>query len=249
MKHSFNSAFGNTEQCIICGYNEKSHGKQAVCEACGIEQECELFPDTKHPKKMLLCEGCKNKELAAAVKATNDRIAAQKAHESVRTSGEYFNANIPAIIEIKQKIDSDNSIAENQKVGELAKSIKDRLAHLKNVLFEKRNEVSALENEQRESLIYMNHLMKQLSEEKQKELGLKDINYKPGSGKDAKPKAPSLKKFDKEELRKVANIFNIDMAVLQTIVVQKKCTVEEAAKLYITMSNKVESTKNQEQAK
>ena len=233
MKHGFNKSYADETICVTCGYPEIAHGSQATCEACGIEQECEFNTnDFKNPKKMLLCASCIQKERDANKLIVEER---SKAHEQIKTSGDYYNANIPAILEIKQAIEADNSI-EN-KPAELAIAIKSRLAHLKNVLFEKRNEVSTLENEQRETLIYLNHLVKQLSAEKQKELGLLDINYKPGSGKDAKPKAPSIKKFNKEELRKVANMFGLDMGILQSVVVARKCSVEEAAKIYIQTMN------------
>lgn len=240
MKHGFQGSYGDTSICIVCGYTEISHGKEATCEACGTITVCEFFPDTKHPKKMLLCEPCIQKEYTVAREVTQARV---NSYEVVRTPGDYFNANISAIKEIKEAIEADPSI--EHKSFAVAEAIKLRLNHLKKTLIEKRNEISTLENEQRESQIFLNHHMKQLSDDEQKRLGLLDITYKPSLSNIKVPrKAPATKKFDKDELRRVANSFNIDITVLQMIVTRRQVSIEEAAKIYIQASNKVDSQSN-----
>lgn len=237
MNHKFQGAYENREICVICGYDDISHADHAQCEECGKVAKCDLFPDVKHPKKMLICPECRQKFYETAKAETDKRVLS---YEVVKTSGDYFNSNIPAILEIKQAIEADAS--KPNKPYEIAEAIKLRLNHIKTTLIEKRNEVSTLENEQRETQIFLNHHMKLLSAEQQKQLGLLDITYKPSVTVSKGPKkAPTVKKFDKEELRKVANSFNIDITVLQMIVTRRQVTVEEAAKIYLAASNKVEA--------
>ena len=236
MEHKFLASFGKPATCAHCGYEEISHDDRAVCESCGKETTCELFPDLKHPKKMLLCPSCKQKEYDAAARATAERVAS---HEVIKTPGDYFNADIAAIKDIKESIEADPTV-ENKayKVGE---AVKLRLNHIKSILIERRNEVSALEREQRETQIFLNHHMKLLSEAQQAQLGLLDIKYKPSIGgvSKAPKKAPSVKKFDKSELVKYANMYNLDVTVLQMVVTRRQVSVEQAAKICIATNNKM----------
>ena len=234
MKHSFTPKLGDNDTCAACHYERVAHTNQATCEACGSITVCEFFPDLKNPKKMLLCEPCTQKEYAVAVRQTQERV---KAHEQVKSNQDYFNANIPAIVSIREAIERDPSI-ENKKVAEIV-AVRDRMVWLKDKLFALSKETSAISHEQRESQIYLNHLVKDLSEEKQRELGLLDIKYKQPEGKIKSPKVTAPKKVNVIEVRKYAASFNIPEFVLLNIVRIRKVSPEEAAKIYIQMNNKV----------
>jgi len=235
MKHAFKCGMTDPELCIVCAYPTLAHTIHACCEACGLEGNCELFPDVKHPKKMLLCNSCVQKEYDVAVK-----VAAEKAiaHEAIQTPQQYFNANIPAIMELKQVIENNPSVPEDKRVVELARQVKLRLTHLQNTLIEQTKQVSETRHDIDESKIFLNHLMKEISADVQKELGLVDISYKPSGKKASSPKVPSVKRFDKQALRDVCIKFKIAGAepIVQNIVVARKISYEEAAKLYIKMA-------------
>lgn len=235
MNHPFASSTLEPETCARCGYAELSHGDSAVCEACGAETKCELYPNLTHPKKMLLCSACIKKEYELAKKLTDERVAA---HQEIKSSSDYFNANIPAIMELKQTIDNDPNI--QNKTEAIATAVKNRLTHLQETLLSKHKEVTELEHEKRETLVYLNHMQSQLSAEAQQRLGLLNLTYKPVVKTPKKATAPSTKKYDKTELKKVALMYGIDEVLLQTIVVRKQMTIEEAAKSYIKANNKAE---------
>lgn len=235
MKHGFKSSVADPELCVVCAYPEISHKDKAQCEACGLEANCELFPDTKHPKKMLLCAGCVQAELDTAVRVGKER---ELSHKVIETPQQYFNANIPALVEMRQAIDNNPQISEDKRVSEFAKQVKARLTHLQNVLIEHTKCVTETRHEIDESKIFLNHLMKEISADVQKELGLVDISYKPTGAKKTSPKVPSVKKFDKNALREVCQKFNIAGAepIVQNIVVARKISYEAAAQLYIKMT-------------
>jgi hypothetical protein len=235
MKHGYQETFDNRGICVVCGYDELSHASNAICEACGAVADCDLFPDTKHPKKMLICPACKQKEYETAKRVTDERT---RSYEVVKTSGDYYNSDIPAILKIKQTIEADPNI-EN-KAYAIAEAIKARIRHFDKTLFEKQNEISAIRNERSESQIYLNHHMKELSAEQQKQLGLNDIKYKPGinTGKTPK-KAPSIKKHDNSELKKYANQFGLDIVVLKMTAMRRNVSIEQAAKICIATNNKI----------
>ncbi len=238
MKHSFRGSIatsnGEVSKCLICSYDEVSHGNKATCEACGLEGECDFLPDEKHPKKMLLCLTCFERD-RKAMAVYNARVQSVPVRENivsvyqVRTSGEYFNANIPAIVDIQKAIEADDKI-ENKKYEE-AKQVKDRLTHLTKSLFEMDAQRSTLANEQRETQVYLHHLMKDLSEEKQHELGLKDITYTQTKSP-KKVSAPKVKSFDKVALKDASVKHNIPEYMLQSIVTSRKVSIEEAIKVY-----------------
>ena len=235
MNHVFASSTLEPETCARCGYTETAHGDNATCEACGSETKCEFFPNLTHPKKMLLCPSCIRKEYETAKQITEERV---KAHEQIKSSSDYFNANIPAIVDIKSTIDNDPNIVN--KADAIAVAVKNRLTHLQETLLSKHKEVTELEHEKRETLVYLNHMLKEISVTKQAELGLTNITYKPVVKAPKKASAPSTKKYDKAELKKVALMYGIDEVILQTIVVRKQMTIEEAAKSYIKANNKAE---------
>jgi rhodanese-related sulfurtransferase len=241
MKHSFHGGSLDKEHCLECGYTQVSHTKDAICEACGLTSEAEFYPDTKHPRKMLLCLTCYEREkmtMKVVTGKTNPTEQVEQIgdrfHQSafqVRTPSEYFNANIPAIMDIRKAIEADDTIPANMKRYEEAKQVKIRLNHLKHSLLELDKQRSTLDNEQRETRVFLNHLMKELSEEKQKELGLQYPDYKQEKAP-KKVTVPSVKKFDKNAIKAAALANGIPEHILQGVVVAKKCSIEQAVKEY-----------------
>lgn len=238
MRHSFHIS-ALSKVCPICGYDEISHTANAVCEACGLTAECDLFPNDKHPRKMLLCSECYSREIKLTPPNKPNVITSPI---QIKTPGDYFNAEIPSIMKLKEVIDADSTI-EN-KTYALALQVKDRLKQLSISLFDLDKQRATLANEQRDTLVYLNHLQKDLSAEKQRELGLKDLTYRKEEKAPKKITAPTIKKFDKVELKKLAGQHNIPEYVLQGIVTARKVTLIEAVKIYIELSTKVDNNAN-----
>ncbi len=231
MTHKYS---GTGPKCLICDYPEIAHSDKAVCEACGLESECEFYPNEKHPRRMLLCLSCFERERKVMTAYGNSSRAPQAPAEAVipyqvRTAGEYFNANIPAVVDITKAVAEDESV--DNKSFEVGKRVKAHVQHLAKSLFELDKERAAIANEMRETQVYYNHLMKELSAEKQAELGAVDITYRQEKPPKA-IKAPSVKKFDRGALKDACSKHNIPEYMLQSIVQSRKVTIEEAVKVY-----------------
>ena len=246
MKHEFHSSELDINVCILCGYNAKSHSFRAECEVCGTETKCDFFPDYKHPRKILICESCLTKELRAASEAAAERAKSRDLTASnVKTPGDLFVAETPSIKEIVDSVNSDDSIHSLDKASQICVVIKERILNYQKSIFDLNQQVRETQRLQNESQIYLNHKMKEISAEKQKELGLLDISYKPDSGKVKTPKAaPTTKRVNMDELKKYANQFGIPMAALRNIMLARSVSVEAAAKIFIQINNQVDSVQS-----
>lgn len=231
MKHKYS---GSGPKCLICDYPEIAHTDKATCEACGLEGECEFYPNEKDPRRMLLCMTDFERDRKLMTAYGNSTRAPQAPAEivlpyQVRTAGEYFNANIPAVVDITKAVAEDESVSN--KSYEVAKRVKAHVQQLAKSLFELDKERASIANEMRETQVYYNHLMKELSVEKQTELGSVDITYKQEKAPKV-VKVPSVKKFDKNALKEACSKHNIPEYMLQSIVTGRKVTIEEAVKVY-----------------
>lgn len=238
MRHQYSGLANSAEAiCNVCGYTLVSHSSKAVCEVCGGEAFCDLFPDHKHPKKILICGACYVKELKAATEASKEREARAKM-ENIKTPGDYFVADTPSIKEINDMVNADESV--NNKAEKVCEIIKERIVNCQKNILELNQQTRERQKEQNEFQIYLNHKMKEISAEKQKELGLLNIDYKPEKPKKTPTRAPSTKKVDLQKMKEYAASFNIPLEALRIIVVSRSVSIEEAAKIYLKMSNKIE---------
>jgi len=147
---------------------------------------------------------------------------------TIQVTSDIFNAKTVAIIELKEAIENDDSIENKQ--YELAKRLKDRFTHLKEVIFERTQENLKDSSEQRSIQSYLNNLANNLREKERDELRLKDLTYKPlPPSKPTKPRKPKAPKFDKAEIKKYAAELGVDEFTLQMICVSKGLQPKEAA--------------------
>ena len=244
MKHHYSpsvadSTDSNGPICVHCGYAESAHTDKATCEACGTVCECGFFPDHKHPKKMLICYPCYDKEMKAAVAATNARVASYPS-----SPAKYFiDTETPTIKSIVDSVNQDPNVLDEDKVETICSTIKERiLSYQKNIisLNESVRENQRLANEAR---VYLNHKMKEVSEEAQKRLGLTNINYKPEKPPSStKTKSVSTKKVDMEQLKRAAAQYNIPIDALRIIVVARGVTIHDAVQIYLKLNEKKDGT-------
>ena len=198
------------------------------------------------------CKECKDKEIIAQknisdtaderVDEMNMNTLKRQLHvdTTIQVTSDIFNAKTVAIIELKEAIDADESIENKQ--YELAKRLKDRFTHLKEVIFERTQENLKDSSEQRSIQSYLNNLANSLREKEREELRLKDLTYKPlAPSKPAKPQKPKVPKFNKTEIRKYAAEIGVDEFTLQMICVSKgvqpKEAAEELKKMIATSTN------------
>jgi ribosomal protein L20A (L18A) len=161
---------------------------------------------------------------------------ASQVDQSIQIIQDIFNAETVAIVDIKSAIDSDTAIVEKHMT--LAKVIEERHSHFQDVISAARDTMIEAQSKQRAIQQYYNDLANKLRIVQRAEIKLKDVNYKIPDKKISKPKAPSIKKFNKAELIKVAGVIskefphipaNLIMPNLQSLVISRNMNVEQAA--------------------
>lgn len=223
---------------------KKGHDTFGECEVCDASHtEENPVKITLHYGNMWFCDSCWIKE-SEITKANADIAKAQDKVQSVLREARHidnavevrtdlFNANTVAIVNLKAEIDNNPSI-EN-KPYTLAEQLMTRFDHFKSVEFELNQKLVEVGNAQKAIQVYLNGMANQLRTEEREKLKIADINYKPTTIKVVKPRAISTTgtkkstKLDKVELRKYASELGISEFILQSIVVQRGCTVSEAA--------------------
>lgn len=246
MNHSFKSSIINKDKCVLCSYDEKSHGPNAECECCPAIGEVNIY------KGMLMCSDCQAKEvelttLNSTPQAQAERVIAvnadanknqqvnqviarsQDIDNSIELRTDIFNAETIAICDLRDAIESDESITN--KNFALASELDKRYKHLKDVIFGLTQKVVDEANRQKAIQVYLNGLANSLRAEEREKLKLNDISYKPKEIKPIKAKSikTTSKKIDKVELRKVASELGVSEFTLQMLIVAKGCSIEEAA--------------------
>jgi len=244
MKHPFQPSMNSSNEdglpiCVHCGYSEKSHTDQATCEACGSITECGFFPDHKHPKKMLICFACYDKEMKIAVRESEERAKKFKMAE-IKSPGQYFVADdIPAIKLIVDSVHSDSTVLDEDKTSRICELVKERIINCQKEILDYNDKVRTAQRNENEARIYLNYKMKELSEQAQRKLGLENINYKPTSPKSPKTSSiPKIKsgKLDMMELKKVANMYNIPVDALRIICVARGISIKDAVDVYLKLN-------------
>jgi hypothetical protein len=157
---------------------------------------------------------------------------------SIKIQTDIFNAKTIAIHELKVAIDNDPAI-ENKNFA-LAQSVEARFNHLRDVIFSKRQEITEAENEQKAIQVYYNELAKKLRTEEREKIRLKDAQYKPAEVIVKKPRAVTVKKFDKVAIRDAARESGIPEAVLQMLCIAKGFTPLEAVRHFKESASTVE---------
>lgn len=165
--------------------------KQGDCESCD-NKDIKLIKSGS----IWYCESCQQKDIDAALayqtpELQEERLQAHKNVENVhlqhirdenaslRINTDIFNAKIKSINELKEGIDKDEAIPDNQKHFVLAQVLGERFNKLNDILHGLRKEVGDAENEQRAIQTYYNDLSKKLREEERNKIRLADTKYKP----------------------------------------------------------------------
>jgi len=242
MKHAFipsQHSESDVVSCAQCGYAEVSHTDKAECEACGSICECGFFPDHKHPKKILVCYACYDKEIKLAVTAASERQRMMTAANVVSPAA-YFVSESPSIKEIVDSINSDESIQLMFKNEKICEVIKERILNYQKNILTLNQEVRDKQKQLDEARVYLNHKMKEISAEAIQRLGLQNINYKPPTAKEGKvkiTKAPSTKKVDMNELKKMANMYNVPAEAIRNVMLARGLPMKDAVDVCIKIFN------------
>lgn len=216
--------------------------KPAECEACPA-------PPVKFQFGMWLCMDCIVREatirmaqvpdstiltpeqsLAKADELNQALEVARSIDASIQVKTDIFNARTLAIADLKRGIDQNPSIEAKDKNYELAKQLKERFIHLKQVIFDLREQEVAHANEQRAIQVYLNDLATKLREDERKKLQLAALDYKPEDKvKPAPVKKISTKQIDKARVREIAKELNLPESVVSITCLARNLSPDEAA--------------------
>lgn len=192
----------------LCARKELDHSNSAQCEACSNVCSCEVIGKlllcfdcrVKELKANELTEQANervdssDKKLERLVNQVNRVIetnAIIKDGDSIKNLLEeaikgnikqytdFFNAKIPSIIELKEIIDVDTSIEQDQKQYALAKALTARISYLTMVLFETRSTQVEMAAEIKSIQFYMNDLIPELRMKLRNEFATNTPNYTP----------------------------------------------------------------------
>lgn len=243
MNHIFKPSKENPDICDFhvrpdnpCGRNTQDHTDKATCEVCGNTGTCDFYCyDTEY----LMCMDCLDKERQAAInrgKINNNNHTAdevlnisQKVDQSIQIREDVFNAKTVAIIHLKDAIDKDDNVPNKHDV--LAKALEERYNHLSDKIRIRNEETREDLIEQRAIQTYYQELKKKLTEEVQKSIKLKDVNYKPEPAP-KKVKAPKLeKKYTKETVRKAAQQSGLPEQAIYFLCTAQGVSAEDAVKI------------------
>lgn len=151
--------------------------------------------------------------------------------ERIKIQTDIFNAETISINQVKQEIDANPEIPQSEKYSRLAAIVDDRFQKLTDVLFGLRKETTEAESKQRALQIFFNEFAKNLRKEEREKLRIQDQTYVVKEPPKT-VKAPTVKKYDKDEIKRTSSAHGIPEAVLQMLCVQFNCTPLEAVRKF-----------------
>jgi ribosomal protein L20A (L18A) len=195
-------------------------------------QPVELF------ETILFCETCLQKEKAAQIeveRTAGERLAQLEKNRqpapdtSISITQDLFNSKIASINEWKKEIEADSTI-EN-KYFALAERMGARYELLYSIITKAQQAVKDAQGEQRVIQSYYNDLSKKLRADEREKIKIADVRYVPPEKPISKPKAPTVKKYDKVAIREAAQLSNFPEQVIQMICVARQVTPVEAVRI------------------
>ena len=206
-----------------------SHGDCEVCSATNV------FLTLRHGD-ILMCPTCledDQKMIASAEKVIDD---ARKSDATIELRQDLHLAGTVAFTELQAAIQNNPSIPDGQKNYALMVEVAARIEKLAAVIFADEAALLAKKNERHALLTNARQVAAKLQEKERAKFKEYDINYKPVTPKSVKPtrvpKASSKKKYSKAELYDAAKKYNLPVAQVQSIVIARNMSPEDAAKYF-----------------
>jgi Fic family protein len=226
MLHEFRASQIDASKCVTCKRSETDH----TCDICDASGNVEVYENN------LWCASCYQSEQAAnqRVASMNQTVETRnqnllKEDATIQIVTDIFNAKIASINELRQAIEADSSI-ENKQFA-LAKTLEERFKHLRSVITGANETIKDAQNEQRAIQTYYNDLAKKLRADEREQIKLQDVQYRPPEKPASKPKAPVIKKYDKQQVKMAAAQSGIPEAVIQMTCVARNVTPMEAVRI------------------
>lgn len=249
MLHPFIPSQFDASKCASCKYTSEEHTDRATCESCGNTGTCEISGPFNHPQSMLLCMDCLDKEKQAVlehqspekqeerVRNHNQEIInhARSIDTSIRVRTDIFNAKTVATIEVFQAIDDSPEISN--KLAVKHEFVKERIAHLKQVIFGARETLEQANSEVYALQTQWNDQLNKLRAEVREQYKISDINYQPIPPKKIKSDAATKVKKVKEASLKMSDIrfaaatYKVPIDMVSMTARARNVSAEEAAKI------------------
>lgn len=203
------------------------------CEVCDKKQ----IPVTLMHGNILMCSECKEKEMQVVTRikeATQLIDESRKIDSSIQLKQDIYLAKTVPAVELRGAIEANAEIPADQKEYAFAKECMTRFKNLQKVIFEERQALLEKENELRMWQVNVQTAAGKLRAEKRLEFKELDVTYQPTpittKVKTTKPVKPGTKKFDKTALFEAAKKYNVPAAGVQSLVISKNMSAEDAAK-------------------
>lgn len=203
MNHSFIAAPWNQKVCVKCTRSVEAHSDKANCEACTNIGPCELVGkilmcadcqvrDSTTPlaesyvvpskPSLELVVNQVNRLLETDQIRTSDgdtvkSIIDDAIKGNIKEFQDFFNAKLPSIMELKNLIDADETIADKRYA--MAAALGARVKYLGMVLFQFNSHSIEVSAEVKSIQQYMNSLIPQLRMEQRTQFAANDINFIP----------------------------------------------------------------------
>jgi hypothetical protein len=155
--------------------------------------------------------------------------------ETITIRSDYFNANIPSLIEIRQAIFSDESLSADEKQFKYVGMLKEHIGHMRQVLIDMRDAEMKIGARMKLMQSEINTEANKLREEERAALQIENITYTPVAPKVKKtPTAPTTKairiKVDMKEVEALAKKYGVPEQTIMSTIRLKKLSPEAAAR-------------------
>jgi len=196
MDHPFSPNPQSLLQCKICNRAYKAHTENVECESCDFVGKCNVF------NNMLLCDNCVAKSQEALkneVKVTENLVEsskdlidrANKIQDNLKYSGDFFNAETIAFIDIKKAFLSNSEIAESEREFAFHKHLVETIESNQRKIFDNNTENLTLTVQNSAAINILRDYGNSVREEFRERIKQSDAMYSPLN---VKPVVPKLKK-------------------------------------------------------
>jgi hypothetical protein len=210
--------------------------KKGDCEVCA---RTEVSIVLQKNGNIWMCDTCYAQDVAVSQQNAHARTVienARKADASIELKQDLFNAGTVSFVELQAAIENNTEIPADQKNYSVMVEVAARIEKLNVIIFTEEAALLAKKNERHALLVNAQNVAAKLHEKEREKFKQYDVNYKPVTPKSVKPKAVSPKKgFDKTAVFEAAKKYNVPAAQVQSIVLAKNLSPEDAAKHMATL--------------
>lgn len=196
MDHPFTPSANDLVHCRICKRVYKSHTDNVECESCNFVGKCNVY------ENMLLCDSCieKSKKASEEVVKTTEVLVedskalidrANKIQDNIKYSGDFFNAETVAFIEVKKAYLNDASIPEAEREFAFHKYLVETIEQNQKKIFDNNTENLTLTVQNSSAINILRDYGDKVREEHRERIKQSDAMYSPLN---VKPVKVSVKK-------------------------------------------------------